>query len=523
MSFCSEIRSRQSSNVPQCHSHVTAPIERALICALCHVVVSVCSIVLYALVALVSKLNSYSVALSYVADVSTLEQRSGCFGEVSGVMFLGLTGGPFVSSFLDRSTALISAAILNIASALYILFLLPETHGEGADKDKKNKGEGKEGEKRGLLADGKQKKYDSSSEKDEKKSSSKKSHSHSHGGEDSDEDHDHEDDSDEDKSKKKKAKSHGPLMAWYFLTQNKLFLLIGLITLISQFAIFGVGQVYYLYLTEELGFAREDTIRAALIGGIETSFVMLLLMPWLSHHIHESLLMEFGLASYVIYALGLSLAASSKGQAFAIILFWSLSGLLFPSTCSLLSAHTSGDQTGLAQGALSAVRCCASGLGPALFALFFSQMVELKHKEMGAAKVNYAEDEASLGWGVFSVHYTALPFVFGALLIVIAMVLTMYLPSTRLHPTKRQELLEEQGKGSSASSSKSSSKGPVKGSDGRHLTHQTTQKPLSAHPKADAYGFVRRRDGGHLLPGISGSHTFVSNNRAPLCTCSLCV
>ncbi len=118
--------------------------------------------------------------------------------------------------------------------------------------------------------------------------------------------------------------------------------------------------------------------------------------------------------------------------------------MLFPSTCSLLSSYTDEKSTGLAQGALSAVRCLASGLGPAVFALFFSATVSWKHSVVGPAQTNYAEDTATLFGGDFSLHYTALPFVLGAIFIAAALVLTLYLPATRLHPSKAAELKEDE-------------------------------------------------------------------------------
>lgn len=417
------------------------------------------TLVLYAIVALVSKLNSYSVALSYVADCSSLAKRSAAFGEVSGVMFLGLTGGPFVSGFLTRGASLAFAAVLNVLAALYIVFLLPET--KPAISARESDAAFVLDEKTGLLtgtgAGAGNKGYGSSSASSSStltvppasslaKDSSSSSSSPSSSGE------------------PKPPHKKSMLLAFHFLASNPLYALIGLITLLSQLAVFGVGQVYFLYLTEELGFARTDTIHAALIGGVQTSVVMLVGMPWLSKKLHESVLMLVGLTSYAIYALGLALSASTRGQAYGIIMFWSLSGLLFPATCSLLSAHTNAEATGLAQGALSAVRSCASGLGPALFAVIFSQMVTIKHAQLGVpGPVSYAQDTAYMNVLGLPVHYTALPFVLGAALIIISIGLTLYLPSQRnaqenaaLDASKKAQA-EEAAKGAIAVSDSSSS------------------------------------------------------------------
>jgi Na+/melibiose symporter-like transporter len=336
-------------------------------------------------------------------------------------MFIGLTAGPFVSGFLPRDASLVSAALLNVGAALYVAFIMPETLGRQQHLQEQREalaqGSGEEHaadpEKQKLIGSGGQKSYGADSDNQHNKDNKTAPIA---------------------AAEPKKKKKRGVWMAYHFLTQNRLFMLIGLITLVSQLAVFGVGQVYFLYLNEEAGFARADTIRAALIGGVETTFVMLFGMPWLSQHVNESVLMLIGLTCYFIYAMGLALAASSKLIVFGIIIFWSLSGLTFPSTCALLSAHTPHEQTGLAQGALSAMRCCASGLGPALFAVFFSKMVSLKREVMGPQPVHFVEDKATLSFlGLFDVHYAALPFVLGAVFIAASLALTLYIPSNIIH------------------------------------------------------------------------------------------
>ena len=446
------------------------------------------TLILYALVALVSKLNSYSVALSYVADCSSLAKRSAAFGEVSGVMFLGLTGGPFVSGFLTRGSSLAIAATLNILAALYIVFVLPETKPPVPTREV----DAASDEKTGLLATG-SKAYGSTltvpSQQEHGKSSSSSSSSSS---------------SDEAKPPHKKS----VLLAFYFLASNPLYALIGIITLLSQLAVFGVGQVYFLYLTEELGFARTDTIHAALIGGVQTSVVMLVGMPWLSKKLHESVLMLVGLTAYAIYALGLALAASTREQAFGIIIFWSLSGMLFPATCSLLSAHTNAEATGLAQGALSAVRCCASGLGPALFAVIFSQMVSIKHAELGVAgPVSYTQDTAYMSVLGLPIHYTAVPFVLGAALIVISIGLTLYLPSQR-NPQENAGLEAAQ-----RAHAKEASKGAIAVSGHQQGASSSSSSPSSEHVSVAMHhwGQIRaslHRRRGIVHPAVEGFHQF---------------
>jgi len=133
------------------------------------------------------------------------------------MMLAGLTGGPFVSSFLPRSAAMLTAALLNVAAAMYILFVLPESH-HAAD-DSSHAEAGGTGEKRALLQ-GTQKSYSGSG-------------------------------SGSAAPQKKKDAPRGMMMAWTFLKQNRITALIGIVTLVSQLASFGVGQIYYRQTTAQ--------------------------------------------------------------------------------------------------------------------------------------------------------------------------------------------------------------------------------------------------------------------------------
>lgn len=372
------------------------------------------TIVLYALVALFSKLNSYAVALSYVADCSSLSVRPSAFAQVSGVMFIGLTAGPLCSSRMNRTAALGVAAGLTVLTAIYLVVMTPESkspssggsphdHAPLLSSSTSTAGPVGASSQDHLLVNSDKKSYGSTVASSPQASP---------------------------RPTIVKPTKGSLLLTFKFLTTHPIYMLIGIITLLSQLAVFGVGQIYYLYLLEELSFQRSDNIEAAWIGGAETTLLMIGVVPYASKILHESSIMAFGLACYAIYALGLAIVASTRAQALFIIIFWAGSGVLFPATCALLSSLTSAEHTGLAQGALSAIRSFASGLGPALFALFFGQMVSYKHAALHTTQqIGYDQDSAM----ILGVHYTAIPFLVGTVLILAALVLTLYLPST--HPS----------------------------------------------------------------------------------------
>ncbi|MBI4096743.1 MAG: MFS transporter [Candidatus Levybacteria bacterium] len=85
----------------------------------------------------VSSAANFPVASSYIADITTRENRTKYMGKVSGVFSLGFVVGPVFGGLLGNggfSSAFLAAAILSFANLLLAFFFLPESISQKAEK-----------------------------------------------------------------------------------------------------------------------------------------------------------------------------------------------------------------------------------------------------------------------------------------------------------------------------------------------------------------------------------------------------
>lgn len=334
---------------------------------------------LYFFANLVSRVTTQSVVFSYVADCSPTEKRAAALVEAGGVLYLAQTMGPSVAKYLSREYSLLIAASLSAVSIAYS-FVIPESnakviaaslasHPSYGTVDHE-KGGGAETPKGNIQQD-----------------------PQSHG------------------------QGKGVLVGLKFLYSNSLYTMIALILFFSQMAMSGIGQIYYLYLTEEFHFTRSDNIMCAMIGGAETCVIMLLIQPRLTKYISLSTAMAFAVTNYFIYCLGLAAIATNKMEVYLLIIFYGFAAVMFSSTNALLASVTMPHQLGLAMGALAAIKAFASGFGSLVFGLFFGFVVSLKQ--------HYGE------YLFAGVKYTTLPFLAGCVIAGVSLIGCLFLPLDR--------------------------------------------------------------------------------------------
>lgn len=85
----------------------------------------------------VSSAANFPVASSYIADITTRENRTKYMGRVSGVFSLGFVVGPVFGGLLGNSgfsAAFLAAAILSFANLILTFFFLPESITKKAEK-----------------------------------------------------------------------------------------------------------------------------------------------------------------------------------------------------------------------------------------------------------------------------------------------------------------------------------------------------------------------------------------------------
>lgn len=85
----------------------------------------------------VSSAANFPAASSYIADITTSENRTEYMGKISGVFSLGFVVGPVFGGLLGNngfSTAFLAAAILSFVNLIFTFFFLPESITKKAEK-----------------------------------------------------------------------------------------------------------------------------------------------------------------------------------------------------------------------------------------------------------------------------------------------------------------------------------------------------------------------------------------------------
>jgi DHA1 family tetracycline resistance protein-like MFS transporter len=253
---------------------------------------------------------------AYLADVTVREERGQAYAQMSGMVFLALTIGPAISAVSSMWGSFIIAASLSLLNLLYCFFIMPESlpslvyHPLDAASSPLT-------------------------------------------------------------SPPPPAQRLTPFSTLTFMFRSRLYFLIFLMVLLEQLAVYGIGEIFLLYLMDTLGFRRRDNIHLGIAQGIASILVMLVLLPLLSPRLGEKRIIILSLCLYLLYT-ALYPFVTTRGEVYSLITLSSLSTMSYPATSSLLSIHSPSSEQGLSQGALSGIRSLALGVGPLLFALVFA-------------------------------------------------------------------------------------------------------------------------------------------------------
>ena len=115
-----------------------------------------------------------------------------------------------------------------------------------------------------------------------------------------------------------------------------------------------------------------------------------------------------------------------------------VASITFPAISAFVSMHASPDQQGLVQGMVTGVRGLCNGLGPAMFGLIFSLFhVDLNEKEAASTTTGDKEDHlsreqmlAKKAMELVTHVVPGPPFVFGALLVILALMVAAFIPES---------------------------------------------------------------------------------------------
>ena len=160
-------------------------------------------------------------------------------------------------------------------------------------------------------------------------------------------------------------------------------------------------------------------------------------------------------------------------------MFRSYFSITYPAISAFVSMHADADKQGLVQGMITGMRGLCNGLGPAMFGLVFSLFhVDLSEKSAASdtsvqTGTSTAEDEANNDT-VMEVPQSFLmvaqivpgpPFVFGALLVIVALMVAAFIP-------------DNMGREHGSHNSQGSSGRGDRGTFDNHSDHSTASKRL---------------------------------------------
>jgi MFS family permease len=334
---------------------------------------------------ILTKISTFSTVYAYVADVTAPEHRSAAYGQVSATVFLALTSGPLVAKFTTIHTSFVVAAIISFFNLFYSLFIIPESLVNLAQPIPQP-----------ISLD----ESDISGVTQTPKSSDQTESIGSNPSNISDED---EKESNDLENRIRPSTSHSrvpsghvptstashlttsPLMTLQFMFRSPIYTVIFVMVFLEQCATYGIGEIFLLYMMKVLEFKRSDNINFLSVGGFISCFVMLILLPIVNRWIGEKKLILACILFYSFYSI-MYLFVDQVWQAYALLIFGSLSTMSFPATGSLLSMYVPKDEMGLAQGALSGVRSLSLGVGPLIFSMVFAYFSrdELEEKHPAA-------------------------------------------------------------------------------------------------------------------------------------------
>ena len=303
-------------------------------------------------VQVIAKLSTFSSVYAYLADITVREKRGAVYGQMSGIVFLALTIGPAISAITSMHGSFYTAGVLSLLNLLYCYFIMPESLPSLTLRPI------------------------------------------------------HVTDSPPTEQRTQPTTSRlSPFSTVTFMLSTRIYTIIFLMVLLEQLAVYGVGEIFLLYLMDVLGFTRHDNIYLGIAQGVASIIVMLVVLPGLTRFLSEKSIILTSIVLYLAYVCIYPLV-TTKPETYAMVAFSALSTMSYPATSSLLSIHTPSAVQGLSQGALSGIRSLALGVGPLVFAVVFA---------WGTRE----DAEVKRPW---------LPFVLGAVLTAASAVVAMRLP-----------------------------------------------------------------------------------------------
>jgi len=312
---------------------------------------------------------TFSVVFAYVADCTTDDERTAAYGLVSATFAASLVTSPAIGAFLQERysehVVIWLAASIAILDILFILVAVPESLPE----------------KLRPASWGSQISWE-------------------------------------------KADPFGALKK---VGSDLLVLLLCVAVFLSYLPEAGEYSSIFVYLRLVMDFTKEEVASYIAVVGVLSVLAQTLILALLMKYLGHKQTIMFGLVFEIVQL-------TCFGFANQHWIIWiagtmaSMSSITYPSISSFVSAHASPDQQGVAQGVVTGIRGLCNGLGPALFGFIF-YLFDVDLNEEHATKKPPVDNASYLTSDeVFKSIVPGPPFAFGAVLVIMALLVAVFIP-----------------------------------------------------------------------------------------------
>jgi len=188
----------------------------------------------------------------------------------------------------------------------------------------------------------------------------------------------------------------------------------------------GQYSCFFVYLRLVMNFSKENVALFIAAVGILSVIAQTGLMTALMKTVGPKHTIMIGLFFEMMQLMWYGFG-SQQWMMWAAGVLASVSSISYPSISAFVSMHADADKQGLVQGMITGIRGLCNGLGPAMFGLIFYLFhVDLNEKNVKTKSENI--DQPS--FDVLSALMPGPPFVFGAFLVILALLVAAFIPET---------------------------------------------------------------------------------------------
>jgi len=311
---------------------------------------------------------TFSVVFAYVSDVTEVAERSSAFGLVSATFAASLVTSPALGAWLEQqySEDLVVALATAVAvlDVLFIMVAVPESLPENFKPNS-----------RGLTME-----------------------------------------------------QVDPFSSLRMMAKDPTICMLSITVFLSYLPEAGQQSCFFVYLRLVMHFGREEVAMfiaaIGILSVIAQTGLLTLLMKTVGakHTIMIGLMFEmlqlmwygFGSQTWMMWAAGVLTAVST---------------LTYPAISAFVSMHADADKQGLVQGIITGIRGLCNGLGPAMYGLIFYLFhVDLNEKVGGSGKKESSNSTVHHTLDLVTELVPGPPFVFGALLVILAVLVAAFIP-----------------------------------------------------------------------------------------------